>query len=135
MRRPRRAPRRARAGALAAGLLALVGACDQQSKRPTTRTQLVAGGDEKIGEKRFPQYGCTSCHVIPGVPGAHGKVGPTLARWSERRFVAGVVPNSPEMLIRWIQEPQAIDPKTAMPNTGVTEQDARHMAAYLYTLH
>jgi cytochrome c2 len=135
MTRPLRAPGGAHAATLAlAALLALLGACDQQSKR-LPRKQLVAGGDEKIGEKRFPQYGCTSCHVIPGVPGAHGKVGPTLAKWSERRLVAGTAPNSPEMLIRWIQEPQSIDPKTAMPNTGVTEQDARHMAAYLYTLH
>jgi cytochrome c2 len=132
----RRAASRARraAAAVAAGVLLLVAACDQQSKRPT-RTQLVAGGDVKIGEKRFPQYGCTSCHVIPGVPGAHGNVGPSLAKWAQRRYVAGVAPNDPETLIRWIQEPQSIDPKTAMPNTGVTERDARHMAAYLYTLH
>ena len=115
------------------GLL-LLAACDSQS-RPKAPRQLVAGGDPEVGEHTFSRYGCVSCHTIPGVNGAHGKVGPSLEAWAQRRFVAGVAPNDPETLIRFVRDPQSVAPGTAMPNTGVTEHDARQMAAYLYTLH
>jgi cytochrome c len=118
---------------LAAVGLLLVAACDSQS-RPKARRQLVAGGEPKVGERTFARYGCVSCRTIPGVNGAHGKVGPSLDAWVQRRYVAGVAPNSPETLIRFIRDPQSVAPGTAMPNTGVTEHDARQMAAYLYTL-
>ena len=39
-----------------------------------------------------------------------------------------------ENLMLWIREPQTIEPGTAMPDMAVTEQDARDMGAYLYTL-
>jgi cytochrome c len=125
---------RALALALLGATLLGAGACDRQN-RPLERRQLVAGGDPEIGKSRFGHYGCISCHTIPGVDGAHGKVGPTLAAWAGRRFVAGVEPNEPGMLIRFVLDPQSVAPGTAMPNVGVTETDARHMAAYLYTLH
>jgi cytochrome c1 len=51
-----------------------------------------------------------------------------------RTYIAGVVSNTPDNMIRWIQNPPGIDEKTAMPNLGVTEQDARDIASYLYTL-
>jgi len=119
--------------ALVALLLPLAAAaCDRQDRPP--RTQLVAGGDPAIGKTRFARYGCTSCHAIPGVPGAHGSVGPSLAKWADRRFVGGVLPNSPDRLVHWIMDPPSVNPRTAMPRTGATEPDAKHMAAYLYTL-
>jgi cytochrome c2 len=125
---------RARLLAAALGLAAVsVGACDRQ-QRPTSRMQLVAGGDPDVGKTRFARYGCVSCHTIPGVPGAHGKTGPSLGHWAGRRFVGGVVPNDPASLVRWIVDPRGVDPRTAMPNVGASESDARHMAAYLYTL-
>jgi cytochrome c1 len=37
-------------------------------------------------------------------------------------------------MMQWIENPPAVDPKTVMPNLGVTEQDARDIAGYLYTL-
>ena len=124
--------RRALLAAAVAALLAGTG-CDRQ-QRPTSRHQLVANGDPDVGKTRFARYGCVTCHTIPGVPGAHGSVGPDLAQWADRRFVAGVAPNSPETLVRFILAPQSVAPGTAMPNAGVTERDARHMAAYLYDL-
>jgi len=36
--------------------------------------------------------------------------------------------------VRWIQNPPAIDSKTAMPFLGVSERDARDIAEYLYRL-
>ena len=51
----------------------------------------------------------------------------------KRMYIAGVLPNTPENMLRWLQNPPAVDPLTAMPNLGVTEADARDMAGYLYT--
>lgn len=48
--------------------------------------------------------------------------------------VAGMLRNSPANLIRWIRDPQGVVPGNAMPDMGVTEADARDIAAYLYTL-
>ena len=94
----------------------------------------VEGGDPDRGAAAIQQYGCGSCHMIPGITGAHGKVGPPLDDWSERVYIAGQVPNTTDFLIRWIEMPQAIEPRTAMPNLRVTEGEARDIAAYLYTL-
>lgn len=79
-------------------------------------------------------YGCGACHVIPGVTGATGMVGPPLNGWSRRAYIAGNVANTPDNLVRWLQHPQAIEPGTAMPDLGVSEADARDMAAYLFSL-
>jgi cytochrome c1 len=38
------------------------------------------------------------------------------------------------MLTMWVRDPTAIDPMTAMPVVGLAEAEARHVAAYLYTL-
>jgi cytochrome c2 len=79
------------------------------------------------------QYGCPTCHVIPGVPGAVGKVGPSLDSLAQRSYVAGVLPNSPENLEHWIMHPQSVHPGTAMPEMGVTEADAERIAAFFQT--
>jgi cytochrome c2 len=96
--------------------------------------QTVPGGDPQQGAAVLRAYGCGSCHNIPGVVGAHSAVGPPLDRWAERHYIAGSLLNTPDNLIRWIRSPQAIEPGTAMPDLGVTAEDARHMSAYLYTL-
>jgi cytochrome c len=92
--------------------------------------------EQKQGVKVIIQRGCGSCHVIPNVPGATGTVGPTLEGIAERKQIAGgVVPNnSVEDLAKWIQNPPALKPGTAMPNLGLSEADARAAAEYLYTL-
>lgn len=94
----------------------------------------VAGGDATRGRQAIVAYGCGSCHVIPGVPAAEGRVGPSLADVADRAFVAGRVPNEAAALVRWIRDPRSIDSLTAMPDLGVTDGDARDIAAYLYTL-
>jgi cytochrome c len=102
---------------------------------PLARTAApVANGDPRNGPHLLRQYGCAGCHAIPGVKHADGWVGPPLENWSGRGYIAGRIPNTPENLITWIQNPQAIDPENVMPNMGVVEQDARDMAAYLFTL-
>ena len=126
----RRLVRRATAGALTLGML-LLASCRETGVIPRHR---IAGGDPERGERALVAYGCGSCHVIPGVPAAEGRVGPPLTAFADRAYVAGRLPNEPESLLRWIRDPQSVDSLTAMPNLGVAEQDARDIASYLYTL-
>lgn len=98
-------------------------------------TQLVEGGNAERGRTRIISAGCGSCHTIPGVRGAKGVVGPNLTGFGLHSFVAGEAPNSPDYLVRWIMNPQQIEPGTAMPALGISEPAARDIAAYLYTLH
>jgi cytochrome c2 len=113
-----------------AALAALAG-CDRASY---AEARQLTGGDPERGRVYARSYGCGSCHTIPGVPGAKAVVGPPLAGLAQRAYVAGVVPNTPDNLVTWIRHPQEVDPKTAMPDVGVTERHARDIAAYLYSV-
>lgn len=107
-------------------------------KRPSDdvekKAAAMTGGDPAHGPALVRTYGCGSCHEIPGADGAHGKVGPSLAGIASRTYLAGKLPNQPENMIKWIRQPQEVSPGTAMPELGVTEQDGKDLAAYLYTL-
>jgi cytochrome c1 len=92
------------------------------------------GGDAERGKLTIGRSACGSCHEIPGVPDAHGLAGPPLAHFASRTVVAGVLPNTPENLIRWVRDPQAVIPRNAMPSAGLSDAQARDVAAYLYTL-
>ena len=92
------------------------------------------GGDPGSGRLLLRQFGCGSCHEIPGVAAARGKVGPPLAGVARRVYLAGTLPNTPEAMAAFIRDPQRADPKTAMPDMNVGEEHARDMVAYLYTL-
>ncbi len=92
------------------------------------------GGDPENGKLLLRQFACGSCHAIPGVAAAHGKVGPPLEGVASRVYLAGILPNTPERMAAFIRAPHKADPKTAMPDMGVTDAHARDMVAYLYTL-
>jgi len=77
-------------------------------------------------------YGCGSCHSISGVPGADGMAAPPLECFYERTYIAGRLPNTWDNLIEWIQNPQKVEPGTAMPDLGVKRDEAHDIAAYLY---
>jgi cytochrome c2 len=95
---------------------------------------LTQGGDAARGKELIRSYGCGSCHTIPRVTGAESTVGPSLQGEATRAYIAGVTPNMPDNMIRWLMDPPSIDEKTAMPNLHVTATDARDIAAYIYTL-
>lgn len=98
------------------------------------RRLLLTRGDPERGRRSIEAFGCGTCHVIPGVRGARGLVGPPLTRFAERHYIAGTLLNTPEALVAWIVNPQAIEPGTVMPNLGVTADEALDIAAFLYTL-
>lgn len=114
--------------------LAVCGALAACVEAPPAEQRVVAGGDARRGARLIAAYGCGSCHDIPGIPGARGRVGPPLTDFGERAFIAGALPNEAAALVRWIQFPQQVEPGTVMPSLGVTEPQARDIAAYLYTL-
>jgi mono/diheme cytochrome c family protein len=105
---------------------------DPAQVKPASQPDALPDPDRGIVALR--QYGCATCHRIPGVVGADTPVGPSLAHIARRRFIAGIVVNDPQGLIEWLRRPQALHPGSAMPDLGVTERDARDMAAYLYTV-
>jgi cytochrome c len=97
------------------------------------RASAMTGGDPKRGLALTKINGCPGCHEIPGVRGAEGTVGPPLTSISRRVYI-GVLLNTPEHMIQWLRDPPSIDPKTPMPNVGLSENEARDVAAFLYTL-
>jgi cytochrome c2 len=94
----------------------------------------IAGGDPEQGRSLIHSYGCGTCHTIGGVRGARGKVGPQLEDYAQQQLLAGFLPNTPRHLIAWLIDPVALKPETGMPAQGLTEAEAQHIAAYLYTL-
>ena len=111
-------------------LALLLCACQPHKPEPPQ----TDGGDARQGKRLLAQFQCGSCHSIPGVEAAQGRAAPSLAQFALRSYVAGRWPNKQASLVRWITQPQRMDPATLMPGMGVSPDDARHMAAYLYTL-
>jgi cytochrome c1 len=119
-----------RAAALSIGLLGLA-ACNQVE--PSAQRQVI-GGDPEAGRAAIAAVACGICHVIPGVRGANGIVGPSLAGFARRQLIGGIAPNQPTMLVQWVKDAPSIAPSTGMPDMPLTDAQARDVAAYLFTL-
>jgi cytochrome c2 len=91
-------------------------------------------GDPRHGAILIRAAGCGSCHIVPGINDANGLVGPPLTQMGQRVYIAGMLRNTPANMIQWLRSPQSVVPGNAMPDMGLTEDDARDIAAYLYTL-
>jgi cytochrome c len=129
----KRGARRRLRSALGALLTTIVGAATACDLSPTPR-RVVPGGDPARGVVALRAHGCGGCHVIPGLPETRGAVGPSLAGLATRTYIAGRLTNGPLNLVAWIQSPRALDPGTLMPDLGVSEGQARDIAAYLYSV-
>jgi putative membrane protein len=115
------------------GTLALAGCGRSGALSFEEATRLTGGGNPARGRLAIRQYGCGACHTVSGVRGADGLVGPPLDGIGGRSYIAGVLTNTPQHMIRWIVDPHGVDSLTAMPATGVGEREARDIASYLYT--
>lgn len=113
---------------LLSAVLAALAACGK------TPAMQVEGGDADRGKTAVLRYGCAACHAISGIHNQGSNVGPPLTRIAKRAYLGGVVPNTPADMVRWLMNPPQVDPRTAMPNLGISESEAKDIAAYLYTL-
>ena len=101
---------------------------------PKTGPEAQHVGDPSRGAALIRYYGCGACHTVPGLSGADGLVGPPLTHFAQRGYVAGMLRNTPDNLVRWIRYPQTIVPGNAMPSLGIDNRDAHDIVAYLYTI-
>lgn len=122
--------RRFSAAAMGLGLLAVAAGCSGDEPDIIE----VEGGNPSTGEELVISYDCASCHYIPGFPESSGHDAPGLQLWPNRAFVAGAAPNRPENVIAFLMDPDGIQPGSRMPDLGITEEEARHIAAYLFTI-
>lgn len=123
--------------ALAGIAVALLASCGCDGRSVEARAAGAAGRhspEAARGIAAIRRYDCGVCHDVPGVNGAHGLTAAPLDRFARRSFVGGVLPNTPDNLARWLLNPRGVDPLTAMPTVGMSEQEARDVAAYLYEL-
>lgn len=114
-------------------------------KQPEVESQpffQALNDQQKQGVRVMVQRGCGSCHTIPNIPGAAGNIGPNLGTAtglppvSDRKTIAGgAVPNnSTDDLAGWIMDPPAHKPGTAMPKLGLSADEAKAAAEYLYSI-
>jgi cytochrome c len=94
----------------------------------------IAGGNPDRAPALIKRYGCAGCHTLPGALEPAGQTGPDLAGMARRLYVGGVVENTSDNLIAFIVDPRSIDPKSAMPRTGINMEEARDVATYLYAI-
>ena len=129
----RQGPIRCAAMLLAAGT-AVLPAGAQDAAELEIRNAVEVQGNSALGLVHVVELGCGVCHDIPGIRGADGIVGPPLGGFAVRPFIAGKIPNTPDMLVSWLDDPPALDPETGMPDVGLDQTTARHVAAFLATL-
>jgi cytochrome c2 len=105
------------------GSVAALGGCSDEAKAAQTARA-----------KSLIAANCNACHMVPGVNGANGRVGPPLAGIASRQIIAGHFANTPDNLANWIEHPQRMLPGDAMPEMGLSHEEARTITTYLYTL-
>jgi cytochrome c oxidase subunit II len=86
------------------------------------------------GQQVFFTSACNMCHTIAGTD-ASATVGPDLSHVASRRtLAAGTLPNDPEHLRRWLENPQQWKPGNRMPVVSLAAEDLDALVAYLGTL-
>lgn len=118
-------------------LLLLAVACnrDEAAKPMAKPVEAPPIGNAERGKALTAQYGCNVCHAVPGIGGPQGTLGPSLAGVASRPTISfGTVQNTPENLAKYIQDPATMNPQSSMPPIGLTDVDAKDIAAYVLTL-
>lgn len=125
-------PATARNGCIALLLSLAAAAC-----APGPENAHARGVDPNHGRDLAAADGCGACHDIPGIDAVRGggEIGPPLSGFARRASIAGMLPNTPDQLLNWLRAPQSLKPGDAMPDLGLSEADARDIAAYLYLIH
>lgn len=104
------------------------------AQTPVQTPAAPAGADTLAGSKLFAAKGCVGCHSLNAVKFSKGLIGPNLANVGSRHYIAaGTLLNTDENLAHWIQHPWSVKHGVLMPELGLSEADARTLAAYLRT--
>ncbi len=107
---------------------------DSVTGTPAVAATAPSGPDTTAGAKLFLTKGCTGCHALNAVKFSRNLLGPNLSNVGARKYIAaGTLRNTDENLARWIHNPQAIKHGVLMLNLGLTDDEARTVAAYLRT--
>jgi len=106
----------------------------RSAPKPVAEEGADRAPDPERGRNALEQYACIACHEIPGLVGPEARLGPPLKGIGSRVMLAGALPNTPENMAAFLLAPAAFSPGTAMPAMGLSERDARDMAAFLATL-
>jgi len=86
------------------------------------------------GSQLFIVKGCVNCHAVEGV-NTYNRTAPDLSHIGSRTSIAaGMLPNTPENMIRWLRYTDTVKPGVAMPNLGLSQEEAESLTAYLQTL-
>jgi cytochrome c len=115
----------------------LILACNRapEAVSPASHQNAAPAANAERGRQLAAQYGCNVCHVVPGVDGPQGSLGPSLAGVAARPTISlNTVPNNPENLTRFIQDPAALNPQSSMPPMAIPVSDAQDITAFLLTL-
>ena len=86
------------------------------------------------GREVIARVGCGACHTIPGIGWPKGRLGPALHGFARGNLISGKLPNRPDILAAYVRDAPAVLPGTTMPAMPISEEEARDVAAYLYTL-
>jgi nitric oxide reductase subunit C len=91
-----------------------------------------AGASDQVlqGQQIYNQKGCNACHMING-QGA-STPGPDLSRIGSQPYDA--LPNDPEFIRKWLENPVAQKPTTTMPRIELTSGEIDALVAYLTSL-
>lgn len=117
-----------------AALVLVITGCGLLTSSQDARVE-ETGGNIARGEDLVRQNGCMACHSIPGMGSVHDGYGPDLDGFANRRLIGGSAENRPDVLIQFLMSPQSVIPGSGMPTIGLTEEEARDIATWLYTLN
>ncbi len=112
----------------------ILSACSGDANNVAQAAVVIPGANIHRGERLVVSHNCVACHAIADLPDASGTAGPPLTGFASRALIAGELANNPDNLVRWILKPSAVEPRTVMPDMGLTSDEARDVAGYLYTL-
>lgn len=116
-------------------LILFAAACGQSERPAPAAKAPAANPGAQRGKQLITQYGCNVCHVIPGIDGPQGSLGPSLAGIASRPMISeATVQNTPANLAQFVQNPASLNPQSSMPPIGIADDDAQAIAAYLLTL-
>ncbi|MGD2135065.1 MAG: cytochrome c [Gemmatimonadales bacterium] len=107
-----------------------VSGIDTNEWPPAPRTAVGTSVATSEGALVFERKGCSACHMVAGT-GAAGP-GPDLTHIGSTPY--DDLPNTPEFLARWLEDPQAEKPGTTMPATPLTEAERNALVDYLVSL-